>query len=162
MTGLADVRTVSVPRGAVTTVHDHLRAVGKDGYEGLGLWVGVKQGTHFAVRGAFIPAQRHIRTADGVCVVLGADDLHQVNVQLFKNKLTLLAQIHSHPSRAYHSTTDDENAIATAVGCLSLVVPDFATAPFDLGRTAAYRLDGAGRWIALDRSDLSRLVTITD
>ena len=162
MSGLSDIQTVSVPRAAVTTLHDHLRAVGSKGHEGLGLWVGVREHAHFDVRGTFIPAQRHIRTADGVCVVTEADELHRFNVWLFKNKLTLLAQIHSHPGRAYHSRTDDENAVATVVGSLSLVVPDFASAPFDLARTAAYRLDGAGRWVEVRRPDLMRLITITE
>lgn len=162
MSGLADVRTVSVPRTAVATLHDHLRKVGCHGHEGMGLWVGVRQDGHFTVRDAVIPAQRHIRTAEGVCVVMDADELHRLNVWLFKNRLTLLAQIHSHPGRAYHSKMDDETSVATAVGCLSLVVPDFAAAPFDLGRTAAYRLDAEGRWIELKRPDLMRLITITD
>jgi len=162
MSGLADVRTVSVTRTAVTALHDHLRAVGRKGHEGLGLWVGIKEETHFVVRGTLIPAQRHIRTADGVCVIMEADELHRVNVWLFKNRLTLLAQIHSRPGRAYHSRTDDENAVAAAVGSLSLVVPDFARAPFDLGRIAGYRLDAAGRWIEVRQSDLMRLITITE
>lgn len=162
MSGLGDVTSVSVPRSAVTAVHDHLRLVGRDGYEGLGLWVGEKLDRHFTVRGAYIPAQRHIRTAEGVCVIIDASELHKLNVWLFDRRLSLLAQIHSHPGRAYHSKMDDETAVATVVGCLSLVVPDFARDPFELNRVAAYRLDAVGRWAEMRRADLKSLVTITD
>ena len=162
MSGLGDVSSVSVPRTAVTAVHEHMRSVGRQGFEGLGLWVGAREDRHFSVRGAYIPAQRHIRTDEGVCVVIDAAELHRLNVWLFDRRLSLLAQIHSHPGRAYHSRMDDETAVATAVGCLSLVVPDFARDPIDLGRTAAYRLDAAGRWTEMPRADLVTLVTITD
>ncbi|TKB28720.1 MAG: hypothetical protein E5V67_31885, partial [Mesorhizobium sp.] len=79
----------------------------------------------------------------------------------YRRGLTLLAQIHSHPGRAYHSTTDDAYAIATTVGCLSLVVPNFAREPFDFARVAAYRLDGKANWNALPSAALSRMITIT-
>jgi hypothetical protein len=38
----------------------------------------------------------------------------------------LLAQVHTHPGRAFHSWTDDEWAIADSAGFFSVVVPCFA------------------------------------
>ncbi|WP_245320086.1 hypothetical protein [Bradyrhizobium sp. LMTR 3] len=77
-------------------------------------------------------------------------------------QLALVAQIHSHPGRAYHSSTDDAYAIATTVGCLSLVIPDVARAPFDLANIASYRLDRAGVWRALTVGQVSRMISIKD
>ncbi len=162
---LSDITRVVVPRACVDHVHAHLRAVGQDGHEGMGLWVGRQSGLSgqdFVVTQSVIPEQQHIRTPDGVCVCVGAGELHRLNVWLFRNKVTLLAQIHSHPGRAYHSSTDDENAVATAVGCLSLVVPDFARAPFSLPRTAIYRLDQGARWRAVDATAAGRLIEMVD
>jgi hypothetical protein len=159
---LSDVTRLMVPRPAVLEMHAHLAMVGREGYEGLALWVGHQDGDTFRVTQTVIPAQRHIRTDDGVCVVTEADELHRLNVWLFKNKLSLIAQIHSHPGRAYHSSTDDEFAIATTVGCFSLVVPDFARAPFDLRRTATYRLDAAGRWREVSADETRQIIYIED
>lgn len=161
MTALTDVRTINVPRTAIAALEQHLRAVGRQGHEGLGLWVGVQAGPRFDVRRTLIPAQRHIRTTDGVCVAIGPEELHRLNVWLYKQGLALVAQIHSHPGRAYHSGTDDANAVATAAGSLSLVVPDFASAPFDLATTAVYRLDGAGRWREVRPTGVPLLITVT-
>jgi hypothetical protein len=146
MTRIADVSRVVVPVSCADQTHAHLARVGRAGYEGLALWVGRQDATTFRVSETIIPEQRHIRTADGVCVIIAPEELHRLNVWLFRHKLALIGQIHSHPTEAYHSSTDDEYAIATTVGCFSLVVPDFARAPFDIGRNATYRLDGGGRW----------------
>jgi hypothetical protein len=154
------VRIVRVPRECVATVHAHLRTVGRDGYEGLGLWVGRQNNGSFQVTTAVIPAQKHIRTRDGVCVIMEGDELHRLNVWLYKEKLTLLAQIHSHPREAYHSSTDDQYAVATAIGCLSLVVPNFAHEAFDLRRTASYRLSSAGIWTALSSAEAEKMFVI--
>jgi hypothetical protein len=159
---LADVDKVLVKRRDAQRVHSHLRDVGRQGYEGLGLWAGRQVGSVFEVDEAIIPAQRHIRTADGVCVITGAEELHRINVWLYRNGLTLIAQIHSHPGRAYHSSTDDEFAVATTVGCFSLVVPDFATGPFEIGRFASYRLDASGDWREVPSSRAAQTIVIED
>ncbi|WP_246672244.1 MULTISPECIES: Mov34/MPN/PAD-1 family protein [unclassified Mesorhizobium] len=143
-------------------MHKHLATVGQAGYEGLGLWVGKTAGETATVERALIPQQRLIRTASGVGVRIEGDELHRLNVWLFENKLRILAQVHSHPTDAYHSGTDDENAIATAIGSLSLVVPDFASRPFDLSSTAVYRLNAAGSWLEVPRQAAVRLIEIED
>jgi hypothetical protein len=162
MTRLVDVEKVLVKRRDAQLVHKHLRDVGRQGYEGLGLWVGRQNGSVFQVEQAVIPAQRHIRTADGVCVITGAEELHRINVWLYRNGLALIAQIHSHPGHAYHSSTDDEFAVATTVGCFSLVVPDFGTGTFEIGRLASYRLDGSGRWQEIIPSRAAQTIVIED
>nr|WP_311044081.1 Mov34/MPN/PAD-1 family protein [Rhizobium bangladeshense] len=143
-------------------MHAHLADVGRSGYEGLGLWVGTITAGTATVKRALIPQQRLIRTASGVGVYVDGAELHRLNVWLFDNHLRILAQIHSHPTDAYHSDTDDENALATTAGSLSLVVPDFARGPADLSQAALYRLDRAGKWIAVPQTAMSRLIEIVD
>ncbi|WP_222419196.1 Mov34/MPN/PAD-1 family protein [Rhizobium leguminosarum] len=114
------------------------------------------------VERALIPQQRCFRSAAGVGVHVDGAELHRINKWLFDNGLRILAQIHSHPTDAYHSDTDDEYALATAVGSLSLVVPDFATGPTDLSQTAVYRLNKAGKWMAVPHAAVNRLIEIVD
>ena len=162
MMRLADVRSVRVPRRCADIVHAHMRKVGRDGFEGLGLWAGRQSGDTFTVEEAIIPEQKHIRTEDGVCVITGAEELHRLNVWLYRKGLSLIAQIHSHPGRAYHSDTDDRYAVAATVGCFSLVIPDFARGPFQIERLASYRLDVSGAWRGIGASQAARMIAIVE
>lgn len=164
MSGLLFVQRVRVPRAAVTETHRHLQWVGRDGAEGLVLWAGTlaSDGDTFVVREAIIPAQRVIRTAQGIGVVVDGVELHRLNRWLYDQRMTLVAQIHSHPGSAYHSKTDDAYAVATTAGSLSIVVPDFAFGLFDLGRCAVFRLAADGRWTMVNSDDAYALVAIED
>jgi hypothetical protein len=58
-----------------------------------------------------------------------------------------LARIHSHPGRAFHSSTDDANPALTHDGAISIVVPYFGLGlRRGLGACAIFRLT-AGRWM---------------
>ncbi len=137
-----------------------LRKVGETGREGMVLWVGRPSGKQFTVTDLLIPRQRGLKTKDGVCVVVDADEMHRINVELFKTGLRLIAQEHSHPMEAYHSETDDEYAIATTTGSLSLVIPDFAMRKFDLSDCAVYRLSKNGSWDHVPRRRVKSLIAI--
>jgi hypothetical protein len=124
------------------------------------LWVGVHEGQTFRVTDILIPRQRGIRTPDGVCVVIDSQEMLRINMELFHSGLRLIAQVHSHPSRAYHSEMDDENAIANTIGCLSLVVPDFATRDLDIADYAVYRLQNNGAWDHVSTRALKKLIEL--
>lgn len=162
MNGFSDIILVRVHHRLVLEAHAHLRQMGAQGAEGLVLWAGVRTGTSFDVRYTLIPAQRAVRTAKGVCVIVGPEELHRINVWLFDNRSTVMAQLHSHPDDAYHSDTDDSFPIATTAGSLSLVVPGFAKRPFALQECAVYRLMADATWHELPGPDVARLIQITE
>ncbi|MGA0594265.1 Mov34/MPN/PAD-1 family protein [Enterovirga sp. CN4-39] len=145
-TSLTEVSAVVVPRRAIDATMEQLRAAGRRGLEGIAFWVGVHSGPMFHVREAYIPRQQGHRTPQGVAVTVAGPELHRLNLYLHRNELRLIAQIHSHPTHAYHSAMDDEYAVATALGSLSLVVPDFAAAPFTVETCAVYRLQRRPWW----------------
>lgn len=65
-------------------------------------------------------------------------------------RLKILAQLHTHPGRAYHSEVDDEWAIVRHVGALSLVLPRFAAATTVenfLVQAMTYELSSANEWL---------------
>lgn len=161
MTGFLHITEVRIPAREVARGQQHLRKAGARGNEGLVLWIGQSRGTVFQVTQAFVPRQRGIRTPDGVCVVIDGDALHELNVALYRHGLVLFGQVHSHPGAAYHSATDDEHAVATKVGSLSLVVPDFARRPFSLDETAVYRLNADKQWECVPPDAVQRLIRIT-
>jgi hypothetical protein len=161
----SDLRQLRVPRTIVEQSQDMLRAAGKCGLEALVLWAGRWEKTArdvFSVEVALMPAQQAVRSEDGVAVILDARSLFEMNVMLNQHGLRLAAQLHTHPGEAYHSETDDRYSVVTARGGFSIVIPDFATAPFLLNSCAVYRLNLRGQWIELRQPKLSSLICITE
>jgi len=65
------------------------------------------------------------------------------------HRLKVVAQVHTHPDRAFHSEADDKWAVVRHRGALSLVLPRFAaTATPDnfLEKAMVYELSDAGLW----------------
>ncbi|QIN84646.1 hypothetical protein GBA63_19810 [Rubrobacter tropicus] len=162
MTGLTSVASVRVPRELALEAHDYLRRVGQHGAEGFALWAGELRNGVFLVTRTRIPEQRHLRTESGVLVLVEAEELFRTNMWLYREGLTLIAQLHSHPTDAYHSETDDAMPIVAAVGGLSLVVPYFARHPFSLADYAVYRLTPGEGWVELADEEVAALIVIED
>jgi hypothetical protein len=158
MSGFTDVRRIMVPRNMIEESHDHLRRVGRARFEGFALWAGVLVGEVFSVREAVIPLQKGIKAESGVCVRVESEELHRINVWLYEHGYTLIAQLHSHPTEAYHSETDDTYPIVTTVGGVSIVVPNFAQHTFDLKACAVYRLMSGDGWAELSSGETSSLI----
>lgn len=150
---LTAIGTVLLPRSVAAATHAHLQAAGRRGLEGMALWAGVQEDRTFGVREVIAPRQQGIRSDHGLAVVVDGQELHRINLHLYRSGLRLLAQIHSHPTEAYHSAMDDECAIATTLGSFSLVVPDFAREPLRLERCAMYRLTARPWWKAGKRPE---------
>jgi len=160
MTGFRDIQQIRVPIDVVEEANEFLREMGLRQSEGFVLWVGSRQDSTFFVDEAVIPKQTGYVGEDGVCVAVGAEELHRLNVWLYRNNKNIIAQLHSHPGSAYHSDTDDTFPIATTTGCLSLVIPDFARHPFSLSRCAVYRLTEQAVWSYVPGAEVEKLITI--
>lgn len=154
---LTEVGRAVVPSIVIEATMDHLREAGRMGCEGMALWAGHQDGSTFHMTETIIPQQEGYRTEHGLAVMVGGDELHRINMLLYRNKLRLFTQIHSHPGHAYHSEMDDEFAITTALGSLSIVIPDFAERRFALDDCAAYRLTEAAWWRFSTRPQWRRL-----
>lgn len=63
---------------------------------------------------------------------------------------TARAQVHSHPTLAWHSCTDDRHPLAPSPGFYSLVLPRFAAGP--VGLDGAYLAEVGSDGIWLERS----------
>jgi hypothetical protein len=162
MTTLIDIACIEVPRSITEEANAHLRIVGEQGLEGFSLWAGKRIGSTFCVKKNIVPAQTGHRTPRGVCVSVNGDELHRINLWLYENGMTLIAQLHSHPTDAFHSDTDDAFPIATTLGCLSIVIPDFARHPFTLARCAVYRLLEDLNWTFVEPNRVKQLIKIIE
>lgn len=160
MSNLIGVSRITIPMSGLMHAYKFMREVGELGYEGLAVFVGKSKGSLFEVTNIWVPQQQVHRSEDGLSVTVGAEELHRINVSLYRSGLELIGQIHSHPTDAFHSDMDDEFAIANAVGAISIVVPDFAARRFRLDDCAVYRLEQDGTWRELSTSETLGLIEI--
>lgn len=165
---LTQIENLMLPRQVADRTRAHLFHMGQQGSEGMALWVGAQNGETFRVQDVWIPRQKGVRSDHGLAVVVDGDELHAISERLYATGQRLVAQIHSHPTRAYHSAMDDRYAIATKLGSFSLVVPDFAKDPFTIARCAVYRLAkrpwwrfaGPIGWEAVVPADARRIIQV--
>ena len=148
---LTNISSVMLPSQVVEQTHARLFEAGMNGLEGMALWVGTQDGNEFRIRDVIIPMQQGVRSDHGLAVMVSGPELHRINLHLYRTEMRLIAQIHSHPTHAFHSDMDNEYAIATALGSFSLVVPDFARDPFSIERCAVYRLTPSAWWQSSER-----------
>lgn len=161
--GLLGVERFVARRSVANQLQDYLRRAGENGCEGVGFWLGVRGGSTFRVSEGVAPQQEAVRSRDGgVAVLIHGDELHKLNVWLYRRGLEIGVQVHSHPGEAYHSETDDDFAVATRAGSLSVVVPDFAQRAFALEECAVYRLDRAGKWQHVPPAAVGKLIQLVD
>jgi proteasome lid subunit RPN8/RPN11 len=146
---LDNIQRIIIEPGVIMTTLRVLQDFGVHGCEGLVLWVGEVTEALARITRAVVPNQNPIKSEGGVGYFVNSDTLFELNRKLDDTGLRLIAQVHSHPSEAYHSNADDRYAIVTANGGLSLVVPDFGKAPPDPTLWAVYRLSN-GCWSELN------------
>jgi hypothetical protein len=142
---LERVRRFHLPKQIVASTEESLRRAGVDGFESFVLWTGRVDDDVFQVCTAHVPKQRSYKTRSGLCVEVEGEALHKLNVWLYEHAEVLGGQVHAHPTRAYHSKTDDAFPMVTTFGGLSLVVPDFCRAGL-FERSAVYRYTRDERW----------------
>jgi hypothetical protein len=154
---LDSVEQFVVSQRVVAFTEESLREAGDQGFERFVIWTGTLDQQRFVVRHAHVPPQTARKTRQGLSVHVHGEALHKLNVWLYENQQLLGAQVHAHPTDAFHSDTDDSFPIVTTLGGLSLVVPDFCRAGL-LAGAAAFRLRSDG-WVE-DERPVEKLVAV--
>lgn len=139
-----------IPYDILNQTSKSLRVFGARRCEGLVLWLGAKNVSSAHVEKILIPPQNSIKSENGVGYFVTSETLFSLNKLLSDTGLRLLAQVHSHPGRAYHSNADDRYCIVTTEGYFSIVVPNFGYGPSDLYQWSIYQLiDGIWEELSL-------------
>lgn len=160
--GLLHITKVQIPREFIDGVYEEFRKTGAQGYERLALFAGMKTGETFTVTHAIYPEQYLTRGPKGLSFHVEGEELERIGDWLFEQKRSLIGQIHSHPTEAYHSEADDEMAIITKYGGISIVVPNFGNSDHLLQGCAFYRLMPQKGWTVLSSEEISKLIKIID
>lgn len=150
---------VQVDQKIIDETATALRKFGKQGYEGLVLWIGEYTEAKSVVIHAIVPPQTPIKSESGVGYLVSGETLFELNKILHSTGLRLISQVHSHPGKAYHSEMDDRYAIVTKDGFFSVVVPNFGAGNPNLGCWAIYQLKG-GLWIEVGDQERRNLFNV--
>lgn len=119
------------------------------GEERVILWLGRDQPNAYRIAEIYEPEQ----VTDVDYFRIPPESMRALMSHLRKNRLKIIAQLHTHPGRAFHSLADDRWAIIRHVGALSLVLPYFAakTTPKNfLDEVMTYELSPVNEWLHVD------------
>lgn len=161
MRTLENVNRFVIPIQILRRTDMHLQTAGSKGCECFVLWTGLRDNDTFRIRTTHVPRQTAYRYEEGICVRVDGAELHRLNIWLFEHQEELAIQVHSHPTEAYHSQTDNTYPIVTMRGGLSLVVPDFAKQGLRGPGVAYYRLGAAG-WQELGAEQVHQLILVEE
>lgn len=98
----------------------HLRKYARQGMEGVGYWVGSYRPLEAEVGELWIPRFE----ATSVSYDVRPQEMLRLRKELDASGHVLLAQVHSHPGSAFHSSRDDVYAASPWPGFISIVVPN--------------------------------------
>lgn len=138
------LRKVFIPQYILRQTEKHLREHGSRGHEGMVLWSGIKLKKNKAIiKSCIHPEQYCTPTSFDVSL----DESQRINVLLEQKKEVIIAQVHTHPSGAFHSGTDDNFPVTFIVGLFSIVVPDFCKGKLrNLLQCRIWEHIGLGKW----------------
>lgn len=153
--GLTHIRRFRIPISILDATFDLVAPAARASQEAFVVWGGVATGDReLRFTSALRPRQQSAATRNGLLVTVDGEALFDVNRTLFGRGEILAGQLHTHPTDAYHSDTDDHYPLVTLLGALSAVAPDFARdGRAGLGRWAWYRLVGCGRFDPVDQAN---------
>lgn len=139
--------TYTVPPAITQKSLVHLRA---HRTESVCFWLGRGLDSAIAVEDVWTPKFR----ATVVSYDIDPLEMLRLKARLDSSGQALVAQIHSHPGSAFHSSTDDMNAASPWPGYISVVVPNFGNITGDFwDEVEAYELLGGGKWRHLDSTE---------
>jgi hypothetical protein len=137
--------TLRVSASLLISTFAQLRSCGRGRAECQVLWVGpwsapdtvaeIVHPLHRAHRGGFV--------VDDVWIT-------SLFINLARREMGIRAQIHTHPTEAFHSATDDTYPAVHMPGLFSLVIPDFAQGAVTLEQSYLAQLGTDGRFHQID------------
>lgn len=131
----------NVDHNILVRTFDHFRRCGQGRRECQALWIGPWRSPDLITE-VVHPAHR----ANAQGFLLDDGWLNKFWLDLASADYGVRVQVHTHPARAFHSSTDDAFPIVHTPGFLSLVIPNFALGPVGLRGAYLTEIQPDGRW----------------
>lgn len=146
---------LTVEHKAIVHTIARIRQRGERGAEGVMLWLGHRSALDSDVREAYEPLYRS--KADQF--VVPREGMSALMDRICATNHAVVAQVHSHPARAFHSLADERWALVKHVGAYSIVLPWFCanTTPENFWQEAVvFVMQPSGRWLELSSTEKER------
>ena len=152
-----DRQTYVVPRRILQSSADALRSLSGGVRESVVLWIGTKRSDKALVEEILVPQQ----IASPLHFKVPLDERVRIIRELGNSDQKVLAQLHTHPRRAFHSSADDRLALPRHIGAISIVIAEFAADwDGDLQKASVNCHLGEGVWSELSPESVSKLFEI--
>ena len=149
--------TYVVPMGILRSSADALRSLSGGVRESVVLWIGTERAHKALVQRILVPQQ----LASPKHFEVTLDERVRIIQELGTSGKKVLAQLHTHPGRAFHSCADDRLALPRHTGAISIVVPNFAADwKGDLRQASVNCHLGKGVWSELNSEAVSKLFEV--
>lgn len=152
----ADIKKITLPTQVLEDTLAFMQKHGNHCNEAFALWVGEHSSSTFEISNGWFPKQSN----EEICYFVDGNELFHINMKMNELKQTAIAQIHTHPKTAFHSSIDNEFAILSLIGSFSIVLPDYGfIEPGELRRWAVYRWNGM-YWDYVSETEVMRTFQI--
>ena len=151
------VEKIFVPLNIVNETYQYLQSHGQLGHEGMVLWSGIKMDTAATVKTCIHPKQK----CTAVSYDIPLEESQAINMILAEKHEVIIAQVHSHPGAAFHSSRDDAMPFTYSIGLLSLVVPNFCNRRLlSLSDIRIWEHIGSGNWTELSKTVIDKRIIL--
>jgi hypothetical protein len=133
---------LTLASGMIASTFAQLRNCGQGRNECVVYWTGPRE-VPGAVDGVILPEHQ----AGPEWYEIEPSRITSFFLELRRAGRTARAQVHSHPTLAWHSCTDDRYPLAPSPGFYSLVVPRFAAGPVGLDDAYLAEVGADGTWL---------------
>lgn len=109
------------------------------------------------------PNPAYIQHMHEPIINLGITEAAKVISEARKRNLTIIAQVHSHEHKAYHSPIDEQNPFDTSEGFLSVVIPEYGKQHANLVKSCAiYRCGANGKFRQLSSQEIDEAIKVVE
>jgi proteasome lid subunit RPN8/RPN11 len=137
---------ISCPRDLWRTLIVQLHARGALKHEAGAFLLGRRNGSRREVSEiVFYDDLDHNAYATGVCVLHGAA-FSKLWAMCREKSLTVVADVHTHPGRAFQSISDRTNPMVAREGHVAIIIPSFAAPPVRDDKIGIFEYRGSHQW----------------
>lgn len=136
---------LKIPKEILRNGIKEIKKAGAENREGFVLFLGNLKVKPWIISEVYIP---HYESGSQFYKITSLGD-QQLTNHLIKTRLMVVAQLHSHPRKAFHSAADDEMATVGHIDGFSFVLPNFgsdASAENFANVVKTYQLKKGGSW----------------
>ena len=153
------ISKIVIPEEIIFDTEKYLREYGQRHHEGMVFWLGRKHKDTAYIASCINPVQ----TSTAVTVDIALAESQRINRILASKKEVLIAQVHSHPNTAFHSSRDDSMPATYAIGYFSLVVPYFCKNGMgNMSEIVIVEYIGSGEWKKLKNNEIAKRFEIVN